>query len=133
MRKRRCLLLVAPLAFAADTALAGWQYTDWGMSPEQVVKASDGSAVPDPRAVDVPNGPYETKLRAAYSAQGIMFRAYFLFSRANGGLEAVRLEADDTSDCPKLGAMMDKIYSPSRDKSSLRLEDRKSTRLNSSH
>jgi hypothetical protein len=33
-----------PLCLVAPTARAEWQYTRWGMTPEQVVAASGGKA-----------------------------------------------------------------------------------------
>ena len=38
--------IVAVLLFSLDTvpAEAGWQYAQWGMSPEQVIAASNGEA-----------------------------------------------------------------------------------------
>jgi len=36
--------LAAPLMLCATPALADWQYTRWGMSPQDVVAASNGTA-----------------------------------------------------------------------------------------
>jgi hypothetical protein len=51
------VVLVVGLCLGVPTvATAGWHYTTWGMTPEQVIAASHGQAVLNPNATRDPYG-----------------------------------------------------------------------------
>jgi hypothetical protein len=90
-------LLSPLLLFLATPALADWQYTKWGMTPEQVIAASGGKAVettaeeqkgkhrPAGAKTDVP-------LKAPFESGRFRFLAFFYFSAPGGRLVGVHLE-----------------------------------------
>jgi hypothetical protein len=84
--------LLGSLAVRAD-----WQYTKWGMTPEQVIAASRGAATlttADERVAESPtNGSGDALAKALYRAGESQFDAYFLF-KANR-LVSVRLDLKD--------------------------------------
>lgn len=93
---RRLVIVGALLALAAP-ARADWQYTHWGMSVDEVVKASKGAAVPlesgDAQHVR-PGVGAEARLKAPYKAGEYQFRAFFYFDGA-GKLTLVDVSSDD--------------------------------------
>jgi hypothetical protein len=87
------IFLEMPIAFA------DWQWTKWGMTPQQVVSASKGVATltsPDRRTkLSVSQAgkiTMDAKLTAPYSANGFSFTAAFLFDVSTEGLKCVSLE-----------------------------------------
>lgn len=87
------LLLSSPAV--TSSARADWQYTRWGMSPEEVIKASNGSARPTSTAeqAERKRGNREAMASAEYRAGEVPFRADFLF--AGGKLVMVALHLLD--------------------------------------
>lgn len=82
-----CVFLA--LAFAAP-ARADWQYTKWGMTPEQVVVASGGAA----RLVTDEKPPYlSTRIGcdARYKVGAFEFYVSFMFVRQTNRLQEVGL------------------------------------------
>lgn len=104
---QKALLSLLALSFTvlADTASASWQYTKWGMSPEQVRGASGGKASETTSEERVgkgssgSNGTDGPSLVAPYSSGKYVFDAFFYFDAANR-LSKVTLELRD----PSLGA-----------------------------
>ena len=92
--------LLAASAMAAPAA-ADWQYTRWGMSPEQVVAASRGAVQMGPP----PSGKtYENltgRARGVHTEAGASFDAYFHFD-ADLRLARVALERTGGTDCATL-------------------------------
>jgi len=88
MTKSAALLLVAALTLATP-AHADWQFTKWGMSPEQLVKASDGKAMPTTRA-EIAERLEPVLLKMPWQSGDFQFMAYFRF-KANK-LDLVRLD-----------------------------------------
>ena len=92
--------LLAASAFAAP-AEAHWQWTRWGMSPEEVVAASRGAVQLGPP----PSGKtYENltgRARGVYTEAGASFDAYFHFD-AEVRLARVALERTGGTDCAAL-------------------------------
>jgi hypothetical protein len=92
--------LLAASGFAAPAA-ADWQYTRWGMSPEQVVAASRGAVQLGPP----PSGKsYENltgRARGVYTEAGASFDAYFHFD-AEARLARVALERTGGTECAPL-------------------------------
>lgn len=91
-------LALSALACSALPAAADWQYTRWGMTPDQVRAASDGVARPNAdRKLDA--GGLEAALTAPYQGAAIPFTAVFLFD-ASGKLKLVTLNPVGGIACP---------------------------------
>ena len=91
-------LVPAALACSALPAAADWQYTQWGMTPAQVMAASNGVAQPNPdRKLDA--GDLKASLTAPYQGAAIPFTAVFLFD-ASGKLQVVTLNPVGGIACP---------------------------------
>lgn len=78
-----------------SAAKADWEYTKWGMSPQDVLNASNGAAKAssDPRPDSSGN---VTKLVAPYQSGKLSFEAQFAFDAADK-LASVTLVLDDKS------------------------------------
>lgn len=76
-------LLIAPMAHA------DWQYTKWGMTPEQVVAASGGRAklLPAKQRPRIP--PLETAASGEFQDGALELRTTFSFNIDGGGLACV--------------------------------------------
>ena len=101
----RLVIVAGLLALAgASPALADWQGTTWGMTPDQVMAAT--GAIP---ATGEPLNKGEA-LRAAgeYEAAGFSFRSRFYF--AAGHLRVVSLELRETTRCGELLGALTAIY-----------------------
>lgn len=122
---KELLLSVLILLSATGSASSDWQYTKWGMSPQQVVAASSGKAKPYPGGHKIgtsPNGQpvYETHF-AAYRSGPFGFRASFAFAE-NKGLIVVALTADSPSDCGDIkNSLLSKYGRPALDNESIGL------------
>lgn len=83
-------------ALCAGPASADWQFTKWGMSKDQVIKASRGKAsdadVADLEAHNLANKSATAQLKMPYTTGPLSFTAYFLFS-LDGQLVTVELDA----------------------------------------
>jgi hypothetical protein len=93
MRLSQKLRPLAALAFAAPWASncsADWQFTLWGMSPQQVVEASKGT-------VKETGSSEAIKAKGIYSTDAIEFDAVFYFGES--GLSQVGLAASDDGKC----------------------------------
>jgi hypothetical protein len=98
-------LVLAVFASGAlpSAAAADWQYAKWGMSPGEVVAASNGNAqlvseadVKKSRATD---NDFVTLARATVSVNGEKFSASFDFIKHSKRLQGVSLNAIDVSRC----------------------------------
>jgi hypothetical protein len=101
-------LLIAP------AARADWQYTRWGMTPEQVVAASGGAAqlLPDTERPRLP--PMITAVTGDYQDGAMQFRVVFSFNIDGGGLACVHygLNSHDSDEAFK--AALVKRYGPAQ-------------------
>lgn len=106
------LVCVAISLFAATSARADWQFTRWGMSPEEVVAASKGSAVvlsgADVRRYS--RGDKAAMLAMPYIAESFTFNARFLFS--SGKLAEVDLDLTGGSPNDLVRAIRDRYGMP---------------------
>lgn len=99
----RCVawLLFSALCFVATNASANWQYTTWGMTKDQVIAASHGTAVdiaPDRKAGQRVSSSHMTALlQAPYTSGQYAFTAYFRFEDTTGRLVGVHLELQDAA------------------------------------
>jgi len=105
MVKRLPLLAAALLAAAASAApvRADWQYTRWGMSPDQVVAASGGAVQLGPPPSGKTYDGLTGRARGVYQEGGASFDAYFHFDQANG-LSKVALERTGGTACAAIHA-----------------------------
>lgn len=91
-------LAVCGWAGSALPAAANWQYTQWGMTPDQVKAASDDVTQPNPdRTLDAAG--LRAALTAPYQGAAIPFTAVFLFD-ASGKLQVVTLKPVGGIACP---------------------------------
>jgi hypothetical protein len=76
-------LLIAPAVYA------DWEYTRWGMTPEQVVAASGGKAklLPEEKRPRVP--PLVTAATGEFNDGAMQLRSVFSFNIERGGLACV--------------------------------------------
>lgn len=108
--------LVAGIAMLmiSSQAQADWQYTKWGMTKDQVQKASKGKAAAG-NFGEKATGDSPALLSAPYSAQQFTFTAYFHFTK--GKLSLIELELDDPEKCPRLIAELGSRYGQTLDQS----------------
>lgn len=111
MRATFAVITALGLAFAAP-AKADWQYTRWGMSPQEVVAASKGASRLDraPPGHEV----FDASLGASggYETQGYTFRSEFYFDGAQR-LKGIRLMLTDFSKCDSLLDLLLGLYGSS--------------------
>ncbi|WP_141105693.1 hypothetical protein [Rhizobium sp. R693] len=102
MRIIAYLAMPSALLCVAPSAQADWQYTKWGMTPDQVIAAAPPESGLRWVAKSATNGPY---LKGHYGAGEYRFESRFWFS--DKGLYEVELELDTrTAYCIKLKASM---------------------------
>ena len=102
------LALVATVAFLATVALAAsavpagadWQYTQWGMTPDQVKAASDGAATDNADRLRDVDG-LKAALVAPYQGETVAFTAVFLFNEQDR-LRYVTLNPIGKLSCPQV-------------------------------
>lgn len=93
----------------AEIAHADWQYTKWGMTPEQVITASKGAA--SMRDFDQGLGsqfPVTKELQADYASGRHTFTVKFNFE--NGGLKGVSLYRKSPETCYELRQDLEAVY-----------------------
>ena len=91
-------LAASALACSSVPAAADWQYTQWGMTLDQVRAASGDAARPNPdRALDA--GSLKAALTAPYQGASLPFTAVFYFDPA-GRLKLVALNPVGEIACP---------------------------------
>ncbi len=85
--------IIAVLLIAqAPEAHADWQYTRWGMTPQQVIDASGGQAVKNDNVSGDSADDAQGLLQAYYSMGTYKFMVVFLFDRSSGVLTMVQLK-----------------------------------------
>jgi uncharacterized MAPEG superfamily protein len=107
------LLLASPLL--ATAAYADWQYTKWGMSPQEVIAKSAGAArqMTDAEA----NGRviwnrYYAKVTGDYTASGIKYEAVFYFDQS--GLALVQLYPGSSTEAHRTVAILKNVCNAPR-------------------
>lgn len=105
-----CRTLGMAALFLASPALAGWQYTSWGMTPAQVVKASKGNArISDGEPGDrYDNSPKVVGAVGDHSSGEYGFRTVFYF--VSGRLAEVTANPLDMQQCEAIFDSMKKAY-----------------------
>lgn len=92
-----------------SVSLADWQYTFWGMTPDQVIEASGGLAQ-RPASPDSIEDESTELLRAPYQAAGMEFDARFFFSNDTEKLNLVKLDLRSAEKCPVLFGQLSSRY-----------------------
>ncbi|PXA98168.1 hypothetical protein DMC47_10000 [Nostoc sp. 3335mG] len=94
----------------ATPALADWQYTKWGMTPDEVVAASGGTV----HRVARQSGAQDTEVEVegSYVAAGVEFEVKFLFVGDGSGLAVVELTSKAPMKCYDLKRPLDERYGP---------------------
>lgn len=98
--------------FGATPALADWQYTRWGMTPDQVIAASGGAVHRKSLTEQEINASFAQAgladlLEGTYSAGGRSFDATFRFART--GLETVLLRFDEPAGTAACSGLRDDL------------------------
>jgi hypothetical protein len=114
-------LLVILGIWGADVAQADWQYTRWGMRPEEVVAASGGKAekttAEEKVAMSSQDAKDEPLLKAPYQSGRYQFIAFFHFDKKSGRLSSVNLELQNTEFGRELlGSLRQKYGKPDSDR-----------------
>lgn len=104
-------LLGAAIITLAGSAKADWQYTRWGMSKEQVIEASKGTAKTPTKPDVYEDDEFTHLLSAPYKSGDLQFDAKFHFSK-DGKLTRVILEYGNRDDCSRLHRMLSSAYGP---------------------
>lgn len=104
----------AALAFSATVAHADWAYTRWGMTPEQVAKASGGAvrALPAAERKTFAQAEMQTGAEGTHTEGGVKLRVAFGFDAKTGGLECAIYTVMDAAQSGDLKAAMIKAYGP---------------------
>ena len=108
----RRIPLVLTMLLIAPVAQADWQYTHWGMTPEQVVAASRGKAQLVPQK-DRPQGmPMLTAATGEYQDGPLPLRVTFQFNVASNGLACVSYGVNNHDNDEAFKAALVKRYGP---------------------
>lgn len=105
---KRLMAVVAVMAFAAP-AQAGWQFTRWGMTVDEV-RAAAPAPLADYRGTGKNTQDETARLTGTYTASTMPFATAFRFNNRTGGLATVELELTDTGRCAELWRSMQSIY-----------------------
>jgi hypothetical protein len=108
----RLLPLALAMLLIATTADADWQYTHWGMTPEQVVAASRGAAQVVPEK-NRPRGlPMLTAATGAYQDGPLELRVTFQFNTASNALACVSYGVNSHDNDDAFKAALVKRFGP---------------------
>ena len=126
MKKIWPSLLLISLAFVSQPALAEWEYTRWGMSPEALKQASDGAAIPvsgqgQQLTSDLQG---KTLLKSTWTLDQYDFDVYFNFSGTEPALtEVVLIPRGNNQNL--VSALSQKYGPPTTGVGSLRIQQRR--------
>lgn len=122
----RFIVALSTFAFSLSPfpAYADWQWTRWGMTPEQVIRASRGSAQITSEQEKTSNRRTqhgrtvsEALLKSSHQAGSLNLIAWFLFG-LDGRLQCVALQARSLADTIRLENELRVTYgTPNRDNS----------------
>lgn len=93
IRNLMLLSLVIAVAEIPHPAQEGWQYTEWGMTPEQVKSASNDVVLPPSKAFEEKNTPRGYFILVSrYKSGKYHFNVIFMFGSESAMLERVNLQ-----------------------------------------
>ncbi len=127
MSQKLFLTVVTTTIFASVfnlPAQAEWEYTRWGMSVDEVVKASEGKAVPVnvSERVLLKNDAHQTLLKTQWSTEEYSFDVFFKFDLKDSKLSELLFKS--TGNNEDLGiAMIEEFGLPSRAQGGLSKRD----------
>jgi hypothetical protein len=90
-------------------ANASWQYTRWGMTKDEVIAASRGSAHTPSKVDSYYKDTFVHLLDTTYEAQNIYFKVHFLFNQKHR-LSRVKLVPTNPDRCPSLEELLSDAY-----------------------
>ncbi|AZO72156.1 MAG: hypothetical protein E5V92_02820 [Mesorhizobium sp.] len=98
----------------ASTVAVGsnWQYAKWGMSPQELLQASNGVASETKRESD--ENKRSALLSAPYQSGPLEFTAFFIFNKQRQ-LNGIELELKNDDKCPGLVLALTSTYGPPKD------------------
>ena len=105
---RTAALCLALVLIPTCQAQAGWQYTQWGMSMEEVLSASKGAAHPTAKPATYPNDSLKHLLDGTYESGDFTFNVQYIFRQRK--LEVVILALTNPSDCALLRLELANTY-----------------------
>lgn len=109
---KRLAMTLAFLALLSSPLFADWQYTEWGMTPEEVSAASDDTvtAIPETEQASRRNNVFTAKLEGTFSSGRFNFHSEFRFDNVSNRLRQVQLRLDDASQCQLLAQSLNTRY-----------------------
>lgn len=107
---RAAALAAAAWTASAVPAAADWQYTQWGMTPDQVKAASEGAALDNGDRLRDVDG-LKAALEAPYQGETVAFTAVFLFNDQDR-LRYVTLNPIGKLSCPLVIQTLVDHYGP---------------------
>src|SRR5690349_20260767 len=109
MWMKRVLAAFAAAAFAVQPAFANWEWTHWGMTPDEVIAASDGKVTAgEPKPEQSIQG-FEHRATGSWSQYGFDFVSDFYFDPGTG-LRIVALSMAEPAKCADLRAALAKEF-----------------------
>ncbi|RWA68667.1 hypothetical protein [Mesorhizobium sp.] len=91
---------------------ANWQYAKWGMSPQELLQASNGVASETRPQSD--ENKRSALLSAPYRSGPLEFTAFFIFNKQRQ-LDGIELELKNDDKCPGLVLALTSTYGPPKD------------------
>ncbi len=101
MSLHRAAVIAVGLAFSTTAANADWQYTKWGMTPDQVIEASTGQA----ERITPLTREYRLRgkwVRSSHKFGDWAFDVVFRFDVNSSGLNMIKLRLKDKNRCDSL-------------------------------
>jgi hypothetical protein len=108
----RYWIAVALLLGSAQSAMADWQYTKWGMTPEQVASASHGAVkvIPKAQRKRVEEAKMENGAEGTFTDGELRLHVAFSFDTDGAGLNAVGYDVMDAAQNDLLKAWLVRTY-----------------------
>lgn len=104
----RYILGLAALLACATPALAEWEGTQWGMSPDEALGVLDGAARHSPDASEIfqyDGSAYQPLVKLEHAIEGVPGEAALLFD-ASESLQFVTFSPEDLTQCDALTAAL---------------------------
>jgi hypothetical protein len=102
--------VIAVALLWATPAHANWQYTKWGMTPEQVIEASGGTVSKTPEDQQKARGRFGfvELLSGTYTSEDFHFKVDFQFSKNK--LEMIGMVPTESDRCKRLQSALTSKY-----------------------
>lgn len=108
----RYWIAVTLLLCSAPPAVADWQYTKWGMTPEQVASASNGAVkvIPKAQRKRIEEARMENGAEGTFTEGALKLHVAFSFDTGGAGLNAVGYDVVDAAQNDLLKAWLVRTY-----------------------